>query len=248
MSWFSRLFSTGPRRADASFVNPVTTEVHSHLIPGIDDGVQTMDESVEVLRNLAALGYTKVITTPHIMGDFYKNGPFNIVPLLEALQDRLREENIPIRLEAAAEYMIDESFEKKIGTGELLTFGDRYVLVETPFTEEPVNLKSVLFELQINGYRPVLAHPERYAYLALKKDKYRELFEQGVLFQVNLFSLVGYYSPQIRKTAEYLIREKMVNMIGSDCHGLRHLTVLRESLHSYNYQQVCGLPLINNQL
>lgn len=248
MSFFSKLFSSSPKSADASFVNPITTEVHSHLIPGIDDGVQKIEESIEVLKHFAKLGYKKVITTPHIMGDFYKNGPHNILPLLEQVKAELKNQQIDIQLEAAAEYMIDEAFEKKVNSGELLSFGNKYVLVELPFTEEPVNFKSALFELRLNGYKPVLAHPERYGFMAMQQNKYRELFDQGILFQVNLFSLVGYYSPQIRKTAEYLIKEKMVNMVGSDCHGPRHLPVLYDALKSYNYQNLCNLPLINNQL
>jgi protein-tyrosine phosphatase len=248
MSFFSKIFSSKPKLADPGFQNPVTTELHSHLIPAIDDGVQTVEESMIVLKDFADRGYKKVITTPHIMGDFYKNGPHNILPGLDMLRSELRSRQIDLELEAAAEYMIDDAFERKVQDKELLTFGGNHVLVELPFTEEPANLKSVLFELQVNGYKPVLAHPERYGFMAHRKDRYEELFAQGILFQINLFSLVGYYSPQIRKTAEFLIEQKMVSMVGSDCHGPRHLPVLHDALASYNYQRVCKLPLLNNQL
>lgn len=248
MGFFSNLFSSKPKLADADFVNPLTTEVHSHLIPGIDDGVQTLEESIDVLKDLAKRGYKKVITTPHIMGDFYKNSAHNILPLLDEIRAELKAQQIDLEVHAAAEYMIDDAFEKKVKAGEILSFGDKYVLVELPFTEEPANFKSALFELRINGYKPVLAHPERYAFMGHNHDKYEELHQQGILFQVNLFSLVGYYSPQIRKTAEYLIDKKMVNMVGSDCHGVRHLPVLHAALKSRNYQKLCSLPLLNNQL
>lgn len=248
MSIFSKLFNIKPKNADSSFVNPITTEVHSHLIPNIDDGVQSLEESITVFKNFADRGYKKVITTPHIMGDFYKNGPENILPALEIIRAELRSQGIALEIQAAAEYMIDDAFEKKIASGNLLTFGQNHVLVELPFTEEPANFKSALFELRIAGYKPVLAHPERYAFMAMRKDKYTELFEQGVLFQINLFSLIGYYSPQVKKTAEYLIENKMVHLVGSDCHGHRHLPVLDDALKSYNYQRICQLPLINNTL
>ncbi|MFN3446020.1 MAG: tyrosine-protein phosphatase [Bacteroidia bacterium] len=248
MSIFSKLFNIKPKNADSSFVNPITTEVHSHLIPNIDDGVQSLEESITVFKNFADRGYKKVITTPHIMGDFYKNGPENILPALEIIRAELRSQGIELEIQAAAEYMIDDAFEKKIASGSLLTFGQNHVLVELPFTEEPANFKSALFELRIAGYKPVLAHPERYAFMAMRKDKYTELFEQGVLFQINLFSLIGYYSPQVKKTAEYLIENKMVHLVGSDCHGHRHLPVLDDALKSYNYQRICQLPLINNTL
>ena len=248
MGLFSGLFKSTPKLADADFVNPITTELHSHLIPGIDDGVKTIEESMEVLRAFSQMGYKKVITTPHIMGDFYKNGPENILPGLELIRKKLVEENIQIELEAAAEYLVDDVLEQKIEDKQLLTFGDNYILVELPFNEEPRNFKTVLFNLRVNGYRPVLAHPERYSFMAMQKDKYEELFQSGILFQVNIFSLIGYYSPQIQKTAEYLIEKKMVNMIGSDTHGPRHLSALNAALHSKNYQNICKLKLLNNGL
>lgn len=248
MSIFNKLFNIKPKVADASFVNPITTEVHNHLIPNIDDGVQSLEESITVIKHFAERGYKKVITTPHIMGDFYKNGPDNILPALDLIREELVKQNINIEIQAAAEYMIDDAFLKKIASGNLLTFGQNHVLVELPFTEEPANFKSALFELRIAGYKPVLAHPERYAFMAMRRDKYTELFEQGILFQINLFSLIGYYSPQVKKTVEYLIENKMVHLIGSDCHGHRHLPVLNDALKSYNYQRICSLPLINNDL
>ena len=248
MSILKKLFSSKPKFADANFVNPITTELHSHLIPNIDDGVQSLEESIAVIKHFADNGYKKVITTPHIMGDFYKNGPENILPALELIRAELKSREINIELHAAAEYLIDDQFEKKIKAGNLLTFGNRHVLVELPFTEEPPNLKSALFELRVNDYKPVLAHPERYAFMAHQKSKYEELFEQGIRFQINLFSLIGYYSPQIQKTAEFLMEQKMVSMVGSDCHGVRHLHAFNDAIKCKNYQLICDLPLLNNEL
>lgn len=248
MGLFGSLFRSKPKYADPGFKNPVHVELHSHLIPGIDDGVKTMEESLEVLRGWADMGYRKAITTPHIMGDFYRNGPHNILPALEALRKAIKENKISIELEAAAEYLVDDALEQKIEKKELLTFGKNYVLIELPFTESPANLKNVLFNMQVNGYKPVLAHPERYPFMSHRKEKYEELFESGILFQVNIFSLIGHYSPQVQKAAEYLIDKKMVNMIGSDTHGPRHLDLLEAATRSYNYQRICELPLLNNTL
>jgi protein-tyrosine phosphatase len=248
MGILGRLFSKQPRQAGGSFVNPVTTELHSHLIPGIDDGVKHIDESIHVLKELAALGYKKVITTPHIMGDFYRNSPENILPKLEELRAALKEHHVDIELHAAAEYMVDDALQEKIDSGSLLTFGNRHVLIELPFSEPSPNFKEILFSLQINGYKPVLAHPERYPYYAANPAKYEELVAAEVLLQVNIYSLVGYYSPQARKAAEYMIKHKLVSLVGSDTHGIRHIPVLKEALRSYNYEQVCRLPLLNNSL
>ena len=249
MSILKSIFGGKPKAASPSFVNPVTTELHSHLIPNIDDGVQSLEESIAVLKQFEDKGYKKVITTPHIMGDFYKNGPENVLPALELIRAELKARQINIELHAAAEYMVDDMLEKKIEEGNLLTFGQNHILVELPFTEEPAIFKTVLFNLRVNGYKPVLAHPELYAFMAHNKNKYEELFEQGILFQLNLFSLIGYYSPQIQKTAEYLIKQKMVHMVGSDCHGVRHLHVFNDAIACKTYQTLCEqLPLLNNQL
>ncbi len=248
MSLFDRLFSKKPKLANGSFVNPITTELHSHLIPGIDDGVQTIEESIDVLKRLSALGYRKVITTPHIMGDHYKNGRHNIMPLLADVRAALAENNISIELHAAAEYMIDDALQAKIDSGDLLTFGHKHVLIEMPFMEPSVNLKEILFALNINGYKPVLAHPERYLYYASNPAKYHELWDSGLLFQLNINSLVGYYAPQVQKAAEYLVNQKMVSMVGSDAHGMRHIAVMENTLKSYWYEKVCGLTLLNNTL
>ena len=248
MGIFSSFFKPKVKPADAGFINPVHVEFHSHLIPGIDDGVEKIEQSIEILRVWSEMGYKKVITTPHIMGDFYKNGPENILPKLELVRAALKENKIDITIDAAAEYMIDDMLEQKIDEKKILTFGSNHVLVELSFNEEPRNFKEILFKLRVEGYKPVLAHPERYPFYGQQKDKYNELFESGILFQINIFSLVGYYGPQVQKTAEWLIEKKMVNMIGSDTHGIRHLTVLQTAVNSKNYQKICELKLLNYEL
>ena len=249
MSNFFSLFKKKSSPSENSvFINPITTELHSHLIPGIDDGTEQIEETIEVLTKYQELGYKKVITTPHIMGDFYKNGAFNILPGLEKIKNLLIQNHINIEIEAAAEYMVDELLEGKINNKEILTFGGNKVLIELPFNEEPPIFKSVLFALQTNGFQPVLAHPERYPYYALNKSNYEQLIENGVLIQLNIMSLIGYYSPNIKKTAEFLIDNKMVHLVGSDLHGARHLPFLEKAIQSTYYRKVCELNLLNNQL
>lgn len=248
MSLWNRLFGKKPKLADESFVNPITTDLHSHLLPGIDDGVQTLEESIDVLKHLSSLGYKRVITTPHVMGDYYQNSAANILPLLDQIQNELVRQHIPITIQASAEYMVDDALLEKIDTGNILPFGQNHVLIEMPFMEPSPNLTEILFALRINGFKPVLAHPERYVYFGLNPKKYHELWDTELLFQVNINSLIGYYSPQVQKTAEYLIENKMVSMIGSDTHGMRHMPVLEDSIRSLNYQNICSLPLLNNSL
>jgi protein-tyrosine phosphatase len=248
MNLFDRLFSKKSKLADESFVNPITTDLHSHLLPGIDDGVQTIEESLDVLRHLSAMGYRKVITTPHVMGDYYQNSPATILPLLEEVRSALQAENIPIELHASAEYMVDDALLEKIDSGNILPFGQNHVLIEMPFMEPAPNLAEIVFALNINGFKPVLAHPERYVYYGMNPRIYHDLWDTELLFQVNINSLVGYYSPQVQKAAEYLIEHQMVSMIGSDTHGMRHMPVLEHAIKSLNYQKICQLPLLNNSM
>ncbi len=247
MALFGNFFKRD-KLPEEPFLNPITTDLHSHLIPNLDDGVESLSESILVLKELSALGYKKVITTPHIMGDFYKNGRDNILPALDLVRNELKLQHILIEIEASAEYMVDELLEVKINTNDLLPFGKNYILIELPFSAEPPNLKKVLFDLQINGYQPVLAHPERYMYMANNPDTYHELADSGILLQLNTMSLIGYYSPEVKKNAEYLIDQKLVHLVGSDIHGPRHLPYLTKALQSNYYRKICALPLMNNQL
>lgn len=253
MSFLKNIFGIkGVENNPTPFFNPVTTELHSHLIHGVDDGVQTLDEALETLKVFETMGYKKVITTPHIMSDFYKNGPHNLLDKLVEVQNFIKENNVNIELEVAAEYMIDDAFEDKIKNNELLSFGgdNKYILVEMPFLEEARNFKTVIFELQILGYKPILAHPERYTYYHQKKEKYDELTDKGILLQLNNLSLIGYYSPHVLKAAEYIIDKKLHSFVGSDAHNIRHISIINEKvINSKMYQKACtSVELLNNTL
>lgn len=252
MSFLKKIF--GKESLDAKdtspFENPVKVEFHSHLIFGVDDGCEIEEQSVELLKGFAAAGMRKVITTPHVMSDFYKNSKENVYPIRDQLRKRLAEEGITMELEAAAEYMIDDGFEKKIASGDLLTFGPqgKHILIEMPFMAEPRNLSACLFELQIAGYQPVLAHPERYLYYGNEKEKYHDLKDRGVLLQVNLLSLIGYYSKPVQESAAYLVENNLVDLVGSDTHHIRHQMLLPEVLQNKLYRKVCETDLLNNYL
>lgn len=207
-------------------LSQVQVDIHSHLIPGIDDGAKTIEDSMRLLQRFAELGYKKVITTPHVMSDFYRNTPEIILSGLNKVRNELSNKNFSIEIEAAAEYYLDYELEKKIERKELLTFGDKYVLFELPFVAAPDNLYKAVFDMQMNGYIPILAHPERYSYWYRSFDTYYELKEKGVLFQLNSISLTGHYSPETKKIAERMIDENMIDFVGSDCHHLHHLEIL----------------------
>lgn len=205
------------------------TDIHSHLIPGIDDGSKSMEESIHLIREMVGLGYKKLITTPHIMNDYYKNNPEIILGGLDKIRNQLVIENIDIEIEAASEYMLDDGFEAKLKSGKLLTFGDNYVLVEMSYIAEFPNLSAILFELQMEGYKVVLAHPERYNYWHNSFDKYQELTDRNVYLQMNINSLTGWYSESSKQIAEKLLAENMISFLGSDLHNENYLNELKNS-------------------
>jgi tyrosine-protein phosphatase YwqE len=227
----------------------IGVDMHSHILPGIDDGSENLELSLELVQAMQALGYRKLIMTPHIMSDFYKNTPEIIREKLQLLRQAVKEAGIEMELDCAAEYYLDEGLLQKLEHGEeLLTFGDNYLLFETSFLNEPLNLREVIFKMRSNGYNPVLAHPERYTYFYGKFDALVALREYGVLFQVNLNSLTGYYSPGAKEYAERLIDKGLVDFMGSDTHGVKHATNLHRVLSSKHMAKALALPLRNNQL
>lgn len=224
-------------------------DMHSHLLPGLDDGVQTLEDSLAVINALRAFGYTKLITTPHIIADTYRNSAETILPKLAELNSFLASKDMNFKVEAAAEYYLDEAVMQKLARDEpLLTFGKKLLLFETNFLNEPFFLKEFIFSATTKGYRLILAHPERYIYLQDNYAKVQDLLDRGVLFQVNLISLTGYYSKPAQKLAEKLITNKHVNFLGSDCHNLQQTALLQKAFRSKYFTKAISLPLMNNQL
>jgi len=217
------------------------TDMHSHLLPGIDDGATDVANSIELKTGLESMGFRQFITTPHIMWDMYKNTPATIGSALVQLQQEPGQQN----MHAAAEYFMDDHFEQMLETDQpLLTLSGKKLLVEFSFVSPPINLKEQLFNLQIKGFQPVLAHPERYAFYAGDKAVYDGLRDQGCLFQINLLSLTGYYGKLIQELAQYLISRKYIDFLGTDLHHTRHL----ESLRSSRNLMPALLPLFDSGL
>ena len=224
-------------------------DVHSHLLPGLDDGVRTFEQAEEIIRKFMALGYYELITTPHVMSDAYRNTSEMILARLEELRAYLAERDIKIRVEAAAEYYLDEDLFQKLEQSELLlTFGDKYLLFETNFLTEPMNMKEFIFLATTRGYKPVLAHPERYLYLQQDLSKAEDLLDRGVLFQANISSFTGYYSKQVQATVNKLVEKKCIHMLGSDCHHLHHVNLITEALSTKYFRKALSLPLLNKSL
>jgi protein-tyrosine phosphatase len=202
-------------------------DLHSHLIPGIDDGVETVEEAVAMLTKMQKLGYRRVFTTPHVMWDCYRNTPEIISSGLEDVRLAAKEAGLTIEVNAAAEYFIDEHFvEMLTNGGHILTLPGNRVLVELPYSTPLMNTSETLFYIIEKGYRPVLAHPERYTYFYSDPSVYKKLCDQGCELQVNILSLGNYYGDNVHKMAEWLMKQGLITFLGTDAHRLQHLDLI----------------------
>jgi tyrosine-protein phosphatase YwqE len=225
------------------------TDLHSHLLPNLDDGVESFEQSAQIIFTFMELGLTKAITTPHIKSDSYRNSPETILPRLQELRQYLAHHRITFDIHAAAEYYFDEiTMDLVSKNAPLLTFGDRYLLFETNTFSEPMMLNDFIFQLKVKGYKPVLAHPERYQYLQNNLERVEDLIDRGTLMQVNSLSLSGHYSRAIQKTANQLVENQLVHFLGSDCHTPHHARLLKETFQSKNFHKALNLPLLNYSL
>ena len=216
----------------------LNVDLHSHLIPGIDDGSASMEESLILLKGIADLQYQKVITTPHIMLDAYKNTPQIIHEGLDALRKAAKTEGIEVEIEAAAEYYLDDGFYDLLHKGDMLTINGEYLLFETSYVSKPLQLEEMIFEIGAAGYRPLMAHPERYRYIRDYKKEYGRFKELGVMFQVNLNSFGGHYGRDAKQKADFLSQEGMIDFLGSDVHHKKQVVTLESVFQSDAYSAI----------
>lgn len=200
-------------------------DIHSHILPGLDDGSKDMQDTKNMLQAYHEMGVKKIIATPHILKGSYPNRKETILPAFERVASELKELNIITN--AAAEHMLDEDFEQMLKEGKLLPLKDHYMLVEMSYFQKPVNLKEIIFNMEHKGYTPVLAHPERYNFIKTIEE-YRDLKKIGCLFQLNLLSLSKHYDPKVQKKADLLLKNDLYNFTGTDAHHEEHLKKLKE--------------------
>ncbi len=245
MNIFKKIFSSSKNRKHQT----LKVDIHSHLLPGIDDGSKTTFESIKMIKAYKKMGYKKLITTPHTMWHRYKNTPEIILEKLEYLKDALVDHEVEMEIEAASEYYLDEHFAKLLADKKVLTFGKDYLLFEMSYTRAPRDLREIVFDIKMAGYRPVLAHPERYIFMHEDFETYEELKDIGVLFQLNINSFAGQYSKNVQKVAKELSDRGMVDFLGSDVHKLSQTETLKKVLNSNLLQDVFEKnKILNNTL
>ena len=202
-------------------------DIHSHLLPGIDDGAKDMDTSIALLLKMTSYGIKNFITTPHVLGSVYPNSSEVIKQQLAAVKKELEKREIKgISIQAAAEYMLDGEFSALLDQKDILVLKDNYILVEMSYFSAPINLYELLFKIQLKGYKPVLAHPERYNFYHTDFKSYYKLKQAGCLFQLNLLSLTDQYGKGVQKTSEKLLKENLYDFVGTDTHHQNHLELL----------------------
>lgn len=231
--------------SDYHFQN-IARDIHCHLLPGIDDGSPDIETSLELVKGLSEAGISRIICTPHILADLYRNTPKTVNVALELLLTACRENGLHTNISAAAEYMLDDGFMELLKNKQpLLTLSGKNILTEFSFAMMPNNVEDIAFEININNYQPILAHPERYFYYHNHYQAYERLRELGFSFQVNLLSLTGHYGKGVKKAARYLFDNNMVEFVGTDMHHTGHLALLREAKNREIFRNTLGEKVWN---
>jgi protein-tyrosine phosphatase len=215
-------------------------DMHNHVLPMIDDGSKSIEHSLLMMEAFYKLGYHKIIVTPHIIDGYYSNTPETISAKFNELNDNISSQEYSVVLdEYAAEYMVDDSFYNQfLSNQKFLTFNGKHLLLETPFLNQPLFFGQMIFELQNKGYIPVFAHPERYIYLHENYEEAERLFDSGIKFQINLLSLIGFYSPNVLKFCKWLIEKGYYHLLGTDAHKLVQLELLNKVASSKLFNKI----------
>ncbi|ACU06079.1 tyrosine-protein phosphatase [Pedobacter heparinus] len=240
------MFSFFKKNTGIRDVEWLGVDMHTHLLPGIDDGAKNVADTVGLIKGLKELGFSQFFCTPHIFTELYPNTAETIDAALTITTTALTKAGVQVKIDAAAEYMVDETFKPATN---LLSLPGRHVLIEMSYLSEMPAIEQVIFDLQIMGHKVILAHPERYGYYHKKPDRYLRLKDMGVLFQLNLLSLSGYYGKEIKQVAGYLLQKKFYDFAGTDLHHHQHLDELRRMVRSGSLHQTIGnYPFKNKAL
>ena len=236
------------RSNEPASISTLKTDLHSHLLPGIDDGSPDMDHTIGMLRKFKELGYQKLIMTPHVMTGVYDNTPEIILQKLEEVRQVERELGLGLELEASSEYYFDEHLMGRISAKDILPINDKYLLFELSFRNEPKQVLDIVFHCLAHGLTPIIAHFERYFYYHGSLDVARDLKERGCLIQNNLNSFTNHYGPEVKKQARALLKADLIDVAGSDCHRIQHLELLEANLLDKSFHTLFQKDLLNHSL
>lgn len=214
------------------------TDVHCHLLPGVDHGSPDIATSMELLSLQQEMGINHIIATSHVTKATFENTPETLKPAYKILCDEVAKVGMDMKIDLSAEYRIDEFSLAQLNENRILPFPNGYILLENPFQQEIMGMDELMFDVQLKGLTPILAHPERYDYYGRKKDRYTKLHDAGVLFQVNLLSFTGYFGGRAHDTAQWLLEHDYIDFLGSDMHNRQHAEILKDFIGSKDYKKL----------
>lgn len=238
------MFSFFSKKNKVTDISWLGVDTHSHILPGIDDGSPDIETSIRFVKALQTLGFDQLIATPHIYKELYPNNHDTINNAKVALQHEMDKQSILLKLSPAAEYMIDQDFHLN---EPLCGLDEKHVLVEMSYLNETPGISKTIFDIEIAGYKPILAHPERYTFYFRDKSRLKRLKEKGCLLQLNLLSVLGYYGKEVKQSAEILLKECMYDLAGTDLHHDKHLSNLTEAVQSGKLYELIGYYQFKNK-
>ena len=222
------IFKSKPRLSE--IIPTGFIDIHSHILPGIDDGAENIVQTSKLLERLNKIGFSNCIVTPHTLPEIWDNTTNGIIENFQSTKQDLKEPLKSMLQSCASEYMINEAFLNRLQTEPLLTIKDKIVLIEMSYMNPPLALKEIIFEIQLKGYQPLLAHPERYLFYHQNTKMYQTLKELDVKFQLNLLSSVGYYGSSVATAADFLLKENYIDFVGTDVHHMKHIGAFENKL------------------
>lgn len=249
MGIFAKLFGSKKKDVNVKVFGKLAfleVDMHNHLLPGIDDGSQSIDQSLSLISGLKDLGFKKFICTPHIMEGVHPNTRETITAAHQQLQRGLSEAELKVEALPAAEHMIDEGLGRLIGKDQLCVMPGGYVLIEMSYLAESNALFKTIYDIQMLGYKPILAHPERYNYYHHNFDMYKKVKDAGCLLQLNLLSISRYYGTEVKVAALTMIKSGMYDFVGTDLHHGKHLTALEQVIAKYPVRELLNTCPIRN--
>ena len=214
------------------------TDIHCHILPGVDHGSPSMEKSLEMLQAEAEMGISRVILTSHVTAVTFENTREKLMDAFLKLQDAVTDAGLDMELALSAEYRMDEYFDKEYAADHLLPMPGNHILLENSFQQELMNLDELLFDMQIKGYKTILAHPERYTYYSRRRKRYEQLHNAGARFQVNILSFTGYFGEEARDSALWFAKNGMIDYLGSDMHNIKHAHIIMEYLNSKEWKRM----------
>lgn len=243
---FGKLFKRNKEQVKLFY----NTDVHSHILPGVDHGSQSVEQSLEMLRAEMDMGINRVILTSHVTAITFENTRETLMDAYQKLLQAVSDEGLDIELHLSAEYRMDEYFDKEYKADHLIPMPGNHILLENSFQQELLNLDELLFDMQVKGYRTILAHPERYNYYSRRRKRYEQLHNAGARFQVNILSFIGYFGEEARDSALWFAENGMIDYLGSDMHNVKHAHIIMDYLNSKEWRKLSQeiAPNIKNDL